>query len=664
MHAALKIAAGIAVCIASGVALSGPAMADPTPTPSPTATPRLHTIATIVDPGPNRLGRIVVHASAREGYTIPVAELERLGARTIADALQYVPGVVVQQYGTTGTLQTVALRGATAAQTLVLLDGRPVNEGDTGVTDFTSMPLDSVEGISVIEGGLSTQFGSGAVGGVIEIVSRRPDVGSRGSAYARLGYEGAYTGGFSGSLGDNTGGIRVDATTRSERNTFDYPSFAGIAGGVRTDNDDRAADVSACVCYDFGPQRRFGAYLHLNDDTSDVGAPGNTEFGPQFVSQFARQQRDVNRSAFNLRYSIDNSQSTATFFADGRRVHFYDPTPSFPYDTLTLATDRGFALGELVRIGKRNLVSAKYDGRNDVALFQGTIYIPGQVIARASSTDAYLGDNYWNGAFEADGGIRFDSTQGSAHTALPSIAVRERIGPLRGDRDTFVRASYSRAFRAPNLDERYFPGFGNPKLQPEYAATFDAGIFSDGERLGGAATWFGSDTSNLIVNQAIDMFGDFLPFNVGRARVRGFSLEVNNGYTGPIGIQASYTAYPVAEDLSTAPDINGVITQGNRLLRRPTATGSIEIWRRVGGQTGRARGEDGLDIRFIGRRFDDEENTHLLPPYATLGAHASRDIGNHFKITLRADNLTGERVEEVYGYPVLGTTFSVRVDAR
>jgi outer membrane receptor protein involved in Fe transport len=176
---------------------------------------------------------------------------------------------------------------------------------------------------------------------------------------------------------------------------------------------------------------------------------------------------------------------------------------------------------------------------------------------------------------------------------------------------------------------------------------------------------FGSDTNNLIVNQAIDMLGDFLPFNVGRARVRGFSAQISNSYGQRLGAQASYTGYPVAKDLSTAPDINGVVTTGNRLLYRPTATATLEIWRMAGHNPHEeAIGEDGIDLLFVGRQYADEENLHLLPPYATVGLHVSRNLSPHLNLLLRVDNLTDQRVPQVYGYPLLGTTFSVRLTAQ
>ncbi len=668
MHAALNVRATqllpAALATAALLALSCAAAhadgATPAPSPKPTASP-----TPSASPAPNPLGKIVVRGNTREGYSVPIIELQRLGAKSVADALRYVPGAFVQQYGTTGTLQTVALRGASSEQTLVLLDGRPVNEGDTGVTDFSSIPLNSIQAITVIEGGLSARYGSGAVGGVVLLTSKYPGR-DQTSAFAQIGYQGAFEGGVGASAGDfPRGGLHVDALTRSELNTFDYPSFNGIAGGTRSNNDVRASDVTACVCYGFG---HLGAALHLEDNTSDVGAPGSTEFGSAFVSAFARQQRDVNRSALNLDFAGGSDALTQVeVFADGRRVHFYDPTPAFPYDTLTEATARGYKLTQSVRLSRGDVLLVGYQGRADRALFQGTIDAPPQVVAASSTTYLYANDTYDSpdGGFEAVAGLRTDDTQGTQATTVPSFSLKKSVGGSSADEGTSLRGSYERSFRVPNLDELYFPGFGNPHLQPEYAATFDIGMFTGNNRFQGSATLFGSDTNNLIVNQAIDTMGDFLPFNVGRARVRGYSLHISNAQNVRVGAQASYTGFPVARDESTVPDINGVVTNGNRLLYRPTSTGSFEIWRKSGPtpDAGQATGDDGLDLLYVGSRYGDEENTHFLPAYVTVGAHISRLVSKHLTVTLRLNNLTGQRVEEAYGYPVLGTTFSVRLTA-
>jgi vitamin B12 transporter len=649
---------GIALTLAQGPSLAArpaPAHASPTPTPTPVATPSARPAP------PNTLGRIITESAPRETYRVPPAEWERLGARTVADALRFVPGIVVQGRGTLGTLQTVSLRGANSSQTLVLLDGRPINEGDTGVVDFATVPVNGIASVAITEGGLSALYGSGAIGGVVQIESAMPSAHTSPLLYARLGYQGDFEDGVSFSVPTgSSGGVRVDAITQSARNTFDYPAFGSITGGTRTNNDIQASDIRLCICYQLSP--RLSALVHLEDNNSDLGVPGSTEFGPMFISQLARQQRMIGRADMRVRFfEGSDSYTQLLVYSDGKRLHFYDPTPPFPFDTLTLENARGYDLSQALAIGRNDLLRVGAQGRADRALFQGTFNTPPSSLAAASATNFYFNDSFKTVPenFEADAGVWWNHTQGTAATAVPSVALRQRIAG-----DTWIRTSYARGFRAPNLDERYFPFFGNPKLAPEYAATFDAGVVAQSTVWRASATFFGSDTTNLIANLAIDSVGDFLPFNIGRARIRGFDAHLSNITAGRFGVQASYTDYTVARDLSTAPDLNGVVNYGNRILYQPTATASIELWRGAGyAHNGAWSGEDGIDLVFVGARYGDEENKHFLPPYATLGVHASRALNERVSLMLRVDNLTGQRVEQSYGLPVLGTTFSVRLNA-
>ena len=659
MRGTLAIFCAVATLVVLAV-LEKPALAQATaPLPTPTPTPTPNPVLTQAKPG--TLGTIVTEAAPRETYRLPPAQWQRLSARTIGDALRFVPGSVVQQSGTLGTLQTLMLRGASSSQTLVLLDGRPINEGDTGVVDFTTLPVNGVASLSVTEGGLSGLFGSAAIGGVIQIESLTPSAHVAPVLYARAGYQGDFEEGTSFSIPTGaSGGVRVDAMSQTARNTFDYPAFGSIAGGTRTDNDLQASDIRLCVCYELGP--RVSARFHFEDNNSDLGTPGSTEFGPTFISQLARQQRGLDRADLNLQYAESAEAFTRlVLYSDGRRLHFYDPTQPFPFDTLTLENARGFDVSQTFVIAQDDVLRAGYQTRADRALFQGTFNNPPSATTAATATNVYLDDRFKAKAerFEADLGAWWSHTQGTPAVAVPSIALQQQFAA-----GAWLRASYARGFRAPNLDERYFPGFGNPNLAAEYAATFDAGIVTQGRWVRGSATYFGSDTNNLIANLAIDNVGDFLPFNIGRARVRGFDAHLANVTGGRLGVQASYTGYPVARDLSTAPDLNGVVNEGNRLLYRPTATASFEIWREAGFvRRGTFAGEDGVDLVFVGRRYGDEENKHFLPPYATLGVHSSRDLNERLSLMLRVDNVTGERIEQFYGFPVLGTTFSIELSA-
>jgi hypothetical protein len=149
------------------------AAASPTPSPSPSAPAEIGHVTT----SDRRFEP--VDLTSRPTYVIDRAQLDAMGAQTVADALATLPGVSIYRYGAYGAQTDYGVLGATPEQTLVLLDGVPVAVGTTGSIDLGSFPLGSVSRIEVVESGASTLYGTSAVGGVINIITapaRRTDV--------------------------------------------------------------------------------------------------------------------------------------------------------------------------------------------------------------------------------------------------------------------------------------------------------------------------------------------------------------------------------------------------------------------------------------------------------------------------------------------------------
>jgi vitamin B12 transporter len=622
------------IAVALDVSAAAPASgAVPGASPSPSASPAIKRLDTQIVTAQRHAGTI--GSTSRETWVLSAADLQRLGAATVADALRFVPGVTVKDTGLAGSLQTVALRGTMSDQTLVLVDGRPINDPDTGAVDFSSIPVNGISRIEVVAGGASTLYGSSAVGGVINIITARPATRSS-SAFVQLGYAGAVDEGLSASSTDPSSlGIRIDARTTHARDAFGYPSFETLPAGTRTDGDAKLADVAAAVTRDFGAAH---VRLRLSDNTQDVGVPGDLSFGS---TPLARQQRIYDRSDLTIDVPGGRHAFTFQLFADGQRLHFSEPVPSNPsfgIDALDNSTSRGFSIRDSISAGAAQLVTVGYDSRGDTALFGGLTSQPA-VVASDATTAWYVADDLHapSAPFGASIGLRTERPQGTKTTNVPSLGVRDRLGSVT------IRANYARAFRTPDLNDRYFPFFSNPSLQPEYAATFDAGATTDFGAGSATLTWFGVDTNNLIVFNPTT----FLPVNIAKASVRGMEAQTDFIVGAADHATFAYTAYPRAADLSATP--------GTRLLYRPTATGSAEFWR------GSERGRGGLSLAFTGRRYDNETNTIALPAYASLGAFVERPLGRNYGLTVRLDNITGERVQDTYGYPVLGTTLSVRL---
>ncbi len=139
--------------------------ASPSPTPSPTAVPQIAHVVTS-DRGVESAAR-----TARTTYVVTSAQIARDGDRTVADALEGVPGVNLIRYGAFGAAASVGIRGSSSQQVLVLLDGLPIAGGEIDDVNLEQYSVAGVDRIEIVEGGGSTLYGSGSIGGVINIVT-------------------------------------------------------------------------------------------------------------------------------------------------------------------------------------------------------------------------------------------------------------------------------------------------------------------------------------------------------------------------------------------------------------------------------------------------------------------------------------------------------------
>jgi len=679
----MRIAVGLAI---AAVAVAAPwsiayAAALPPPVMSATALPQPQappSPAVVASPRttPKALSPVVVtaqrhpapiDASSRQTYVITAGDLERLGALTAVDALRFIPGTVVQQYGVYGSLGTVALRGASSSQTLILINGQPANEADTGIFDFSSLPANLIDRIEVVQGGSSTLYGSAAMGGVVNIVTKQPQSAGNVDAYLQLGYQGTFTRGLGFTAGGPDLLARVDYQAVSASSDFSYPAFGELyPAGDRTNSNAKNSDLGIALSGHLGVVQTA---VSFHNDTSAIGLPGAVN--TPFVSDFAQQQRIYQRLNFDFDLPLSHGDVELQIASNGRRLHIFDDSqfyqdgsPAFAYDNQANGDTRSASLRATLGLGASNTLTAGYDTTGaDVTFYQS--YVPPdspqpkpcQGLGSFDSCTAQGANSAWyvqdelrapQSPFMLNFGVRDQREQGSAAVAVPSFGAAYHLS-----QEVDLLANYGRAFRSPNLDELYFPGYGSPGLQPENGVTFDLGMRCHAGRTDCTFTYFGQDTSNLIINVPVDSFGDVAPFNVSRASVRGLEGNV----TSTIGSSAHlYLAYT---DFARAADLSPGNSQPVRLLYRPTSTGAFSLW------MGRGTWTYGIDSTYVGRRYADEANTLVLTPYLVTGVHVRKAISRHLALTVRAENLgNNHHAEDELGYPIVGSAFSVRLSTR
>jgi vitamin B12 transporter len=518
--------------------------------------------------------------------------IDASGATTLGDVLATVPGLHVSPSGGPGGQASVFMRGTNSAHVLVLRDGMPINDGSdpSDAFNFGIDTLSDIERIEVVRGPMAALYGSGAIGGVINLISRR---GTEGPPRLEMDLSGGYPATIQGSVHASgvTGPFDYAFTMESQsRRGFDSTPqrMSNIYTGTPEGFRDRIA--TANLGYTPVEGTRLSLFLRgsetlfgLNtlgsptfDDSNSfgtvssllgrIGATSQLFDGVYETGVFLGRAQDDRRyleqldpaDIANLTAEDNRYHAYRTDFQWNNTVHLNDLLPS------TMLT------GSNLTFGYQHTVDTINVRVNDS--FAGFPYTQS---ARASMTTdaAYTGitTTVWN-RLVLTGQVRQDWIGDNTPTTwrLGSVLRAPEIG-------TSFKAAYGTSFRAPSLFERYgvdsFGTVGNPALKPESAQGWEVGFTTKVAVLGHEdAVTFGATYFNQQVNDLI--VGVFTPIatsiNVGSAHIQGVETEITLRPATWMTLHASYTFTDAMSD-DQAPSV------GSALLRRPRNAASADV---------------------------------------------------------------------------------------
>jgi vitamin B12 transporter len=511
------------------------------------------------------------------------AAIEARGYTTLPEALASVPGIAVVPSGGSGQQTSVFVRGANSRHVLVLLDGQPINDPSepNGAFNFGDEFLGDIERIEVVRGPASVYYGSAAVGGVINLITRRAP---RDRAFAPFGELAAgaprqvqAVAGAGGTL--RTGGQLFDyvATVQSFSTRGSNATADRIFPALGERDGARSAGLTARLGYEPVAGTRIEAFARRRE--TRIGLD-DRPFGGGFD--------DPNYGALNTRTNLRLSAETRLFdgfwttglvagYGQDRRKFANDPdalNPSFARDTYrseytrlewnnTLRPGFSGAVSDTAIIFGIQRSDEDVDAGNGTGLFRTTTN------ARTGSTGLYLGAQArLVTLLDVTAGVRQEEDEdfGGATTwnlggvlTIPGLPL-----PVR------LRAAAGTSFKSPSLFQRFgtIPGFftGNPNLRPEKGTSWEAGIEADLPLAGGtstlAVTFFQSRIRDLIdFNAQFDTLE-----NRDRARISGVEATLTLRPVGWLEAIASFT-WLDARDRAT----------DERLARRPAHAGSLVV---------------------------------------------------------------------------------------
>jgi len=569
------------------------------------------------------LDEIVVTATRRElassnapsGVTVVRTEtIESMPGILISPALSWTPGMSARAYGAGASVQTISLRGMSPEHTLLLVDGQRSNSFQNGLADFGIISPSTVDRVEIARGGGSALYGSEAVGGVINLITRRPSEGIHGSASLMVGSNHSSGTDLRLEGGGEDFGLRGSLRRDEGRGDYEYKFNDGRTETTLTRSGEDYSVLTADARGDWriSPTLRSTASYSYTD--ADRGSPGVVTDTSSSGSarlwdrlQFLRGEVDWDalegvslRLRGSAHYGIENYDDPGQLL-DGAPVHSQYVnrdgiiTPEALFNVSRALS--GVAGLEFARASLRSSETA------DAVRIQRSAFL--------STENSLL--TTWQVPFEVIfyPSIRYDTYSDVAGDVSPRLGVN--IGLLR-EPALRLRASYGKSFRVPALNDLYWIEGGNPDLKPERALSFDAGFRAEFEA-GGAlridASYFSIDSRDRIV--WVPSSGTFWsPKNIASVTSRGVETEaVWTGLEGVLRITLNATWMDVTK---MSADFPGDPTQGKRLIYEPAETFNAVAETKLGSVFVLLRHS------WVSYRYTTEINDRFLPSYSLASA--------------------------------------------
>jgi vitamin B12 transporter len=577
------------------------------------------------------------------------ADLARANRSTVLDVLEDVVGTAAVRSGGIGAAASIMLRGGNSEHTLVLLDGVEINDpmNPSRSCDLAHVALDQVERIEVLRGPQSTLFGSDALGGVINIITRtgegRPNLslygstGSLSTVETRLGISGASRR-ISYSLGTaylRSGGISAADKAlagNAEKDGYRSLSLTGRAGLKLGQNLDLDLTVRGLLTRSeidnfggpFGDDPNSSQrYDSLFARTQLRGLFGNGRWESKLGAAVIRSKR-LNDNPVDGAHPSDSEKGS--FRSGLLKVDWQNNVFLHPSNTLTFGAEYEAERG-----------SSEYRSESLWGPFVSEF-----PVRNAGDLGIYVQDQVrFGGWFFATTGVRIDSHSRSGTVFTYRLAPAWFIARTGAK----LKATLGTGFKSPSLYQLYAPPtawgpIGNESLRPEESTGWDAGLEQDlaGGRTRLGATYFRNSFRNLV---SFDNIHGYV--NVGRAETKGVELTVETAPSAALSLMASYTRLS-AKDKGTGLD----------LLRRPKDKFSAGLnWNPL------PKFNLGLKFSRVGNRSDLDFNTWpsaplTLRPYTLLDANISYAVVPRTVFFFRFDNILNQRYEMIYGYGTPG----------
>jgi vitamin B12 transporter len=558
------------------------------------------------------------------------ADIDRLQPSGIVDLLARVPGVQVAQSGGRGSLPGIFVRGLQASQTLVLVDGVRIANATSADSNLQYLSVDQIERVEVLRGSRSVIHGADAMGGVIQIFTRRADeqgtqgriglsTGSNQRWQRSIGVSGAHQQtrfALGASLDESTG---IDRTRRSFDSDADHDAYRNRSLTLNFSHQfSEGLEAGFSAMDSQGKNEYDNPFGRFDPNTfASVGQRPYSDFQLSNVAAFVENRpSDTWKSRLELGHSENRETSADTLSSEGSVFNTYRNSLSWQ---------------NTLRLDSANSLLAGVDLSQD----------------RVASSTAFEQDSRWNRAlflqhsyqgelFATQVGWRHDQNQQYGGQGTWSAAITWFAGA-----DDDMVLSYSEGFRAPTFNDLYYPDFSNPNLKPEHSRTYELQWRS---RLG-ESTQLETSVYRTELRDAIMLDTDYRPQNIGAARVNGFESALRQQWLGWDSNLSLALINPRDRDT------------GHTLSRRARRTASLDLDRHFD------RLGLGLTWQAVSTSYNDAANQQPIGGYALLGLRGSWQTTPELVLNVKVDNLFDRQYSRTL-YSFDGASYGYREEGR
>ena len=524
-------------------------------------------------------------------------DIDRLQPTSVTDLLTRVPGVQVARTGGRGSVPNIFIRGTKTAQSLVLVDGVRIANTSSGDSGLQFLNIDQIERVEVLRGSRSAIYGSDAIGGVIQIFTRRAD---KPGLQPRL---------HLGAGSNQTWQRDVGLSGGNDQTRFNLAAGLEESAGINATRESFPANA------DHDSYRNKSLSLNLSHVASD-----SLELGLNLLDSWGRSEYDNLYFDRSQPYTDFNVSSIGTY-ADAQLTEAWHSRLELAHsenrDTKRDSLQPGGSEFNTYRDAVSWQNDFSFDERNNLLLggdwYQDRLHVS-QTLNEDSRWNraAFVQHRYKGDNFSTEVGLRRDQNQqfGGQNSWSASLTL-----PVNAANDLLL--SYTEGFRAPTFNDLYYPGFSNPDLKPERSKSYELQWRSQlGESTRLEASLYRTDLRNAIVTD-----DNYIPHNVGSARINGLETSLHQQWFGWQSTLGLSVIDPRDRE------------SGHTLERRARRTLSLDLDRQFD------RLGLGVSWQAVSSSYADVKNERTLGGYGLFGVRSSWTLSREIRLDLKVENL-------------------------